>query len=333
MTTDNHRYLLDMGFQILFKDMNISAQDVLRHAQLPLDLLSRKSPSVTAEEYLRLWNGLVYVMRDMPLFPLEFALATTAESFSPPIFACFCSENLNVAATRLSHYKPLVGPLRLDIKQNSQRTIVACNLLPYLGIMPPTLVAMELAWWVRVVRLATREHIVPLAVHSTIEIPHHEKYEDYFGVGIQHDTFSGVSFSAADAARPFLTASDGMWSIFESELNMRMQDLEKESSFRDRVRACLMEILASGQYSMSDVASRLAVSTRTLQRRLKAENTTFQQELDTLREELARNYLKRSDYTSGQIAFLLGYEDPNSFFRAFRSWTGQTPEVVRASIQ
>ncbi|MEL6525713.1 MAG: AraC family transcriptional regulator, partial [Chloroflexota bacterium] len=48
-----------------------------------------------------------------------------------------------------------------------------------------------------------------------------------------------------------------------------------------------------------------------------------------LREELARSYLTTSDYTSGQIAFLLGYEDPNSFFRAFRSWTGQTPEVVR----
>ncbi|MEO1289217.1 MAG: helix-turn-helix transcriptional regulator, partial [Chloroflexota bacterium] len=97
--------------------------------------------------------------------------------------------------------------------------------------------------------------------------------------------------------------------------------------------ACLMEILASGQYTMSDVADRLAVSPRTLQRRLQAEDTSFQKELDKLREELARNYLEKSSYSSGQIAFLLGYEDPNSFYRAFRSWTGQTPEVVRAGVQ
>jgi len=114
---------------------------------------------------------------------------------------------------------------------------------------------------------------------------------------------------------------------------MRMQDLEKDATFRDRVRACLMEILASGHYSMADVATRLAVSPRTLQRRLRQEDTSFQKELDSLREELARNYLAKSDYSSGQIAFLLGYEDPNSFFRAFRSWTGETPEVVRAQVQ
>ncbi|MCC6612982.1 MAG: helix-turn-helix transcriptional regulator [Anaerolineae bacterium] len=53
----------------------------------------------------------------------------------------------------------------------------------------------------------------------------------------------------------------------------------------------------------------------------------------TAYNRLARTYLAKSDYSSGQIAFLLGYEDPNSFFRAFRAWTGQTPEGVRAQAQ
>ena len=124
-----------------------------------------------------------------------------------------------------------------------------------------------------------------------------------------------------------------MWSIFEPQLNQRMQDLTQNATYTEKVRACLMEIMASGQYRVGDVASRLALSPRTLQRHLSNEGTSFQQVLDGLREELARNYLAKSEYSSGQIAFLLGYEDPNSFFRAFRGWTGQTPEVVRASIQ
>lgn len=325
-----HKYVVDAGWQVMLKDMGLSAQDILRHARLPLDLMSRKSPSVTAEEYFRLWDGMSYMLRDEPTFPLQIVRRITTEAFSPPIFASYCSPNLNVALRRIAHYKPLVGPMRLDVTQNSHQTTVAFSGLPESGPISPLLIAFELAFWVEIARRATREHIVPLAIHTTIDLPEVKTYEAYFGVQVQRDIFNGVSFSAEDAARPFLTANDQMWAIFEPNLNMRMQDLDADANFRDKVRACLMEIMASGQYSMADVASRLAVSTRTLQRRLNDEGTTFQKELDSLREELARNYLSKSDYSSGQIAFLLGYEDPNSFFRAFRSWTGQTPESVRA---
>ena len=77
------------------------------------------------------------------------------------------------------------------------------------------------------------------------------------------------------------------------------------------------------------MAKRLAVSTRTLQRRLGDEGTSFQRELNGLREELARHYLTTSHYSSGEISFLLGYDDPNSFIRAFHAWTGLTPERAR----
>ncbi|MEM9952737.1 MAG: AraC family transcriptional regulator ligand-binding domain-containing protein [Chloroflexota bacterium] len=327
------KYPLDMGWQIMFKDLGISAQDVLHQARLPLDLLAEQPPSLTGEQYFQLWDAMNVVMRDKPAFPLRFAQAMTVEAFSPPIFACFCSDNLTVAAKRLSYYKPLVGPLRLDVQTSPQQTRIVIGALPEFGTLPSSVVAMELAWWVHLVRMATRDQIVPLAIHTTVDIADKAEYEVFFGTHIRKGSFNAVTFSAQDAKRPFLTASDDMWAIFEPKLNKRMHELEADASFAERVRACLMEILASGQYTMSDVADRLAVSPRTLQRRLRAEDTSFQKELDTLREELARNYLEKSSYTSGQIAFLLGYEDPNSFYRAFRSWTGQTPEVVRAGVQ
>jgi AraC-like DNA-binding protein len=332
-TMDNRKYPIETGWQLLFKDMGISPQDVLRQARLPLDLLSRKSPRITGKEYLRLWAGLATVLRDNPIFPLDFATSTTPETFSPPVFACFCSPNLNVAAKRIAYYKPLVGPIRLTVQTIDQRTTIRIGSLPEYGDLPPSLVATELVWWVHMPRLATREHLVPLSVHTTVDIPEQAVYEDYFGVRLTRSDFSGVTFSARDAERPLLTASDAMWSIFEPQLNQRMQDLTQNSTYTDKVRACLMEIIASGQYNVGDVASRLAVSPRTLQRHLRNEGTSFQQVLDGLREELARNYLAKSEYSSGQIGFLLGYEDPNSFFRAFRAWTGQTPQAVRASVQ
>ncbi len=327
------RYRVDKGWDVLAKDLGISAQDILRSAQLPLDLFSNKNATLDADEYFRLWNALGVVLRDNPTFPLTVVQAFTAEAFNPPLFACYCSENLNIAAKRIAYYKPLIGPMRLDVRQNSKQTTISFHGLPENAAPPPSLIAMELAFWVHITRRATRENIVPLAVHTTINIPELDEYEHYFGTRVSKATFNGVTFSAHDANRPFLTANEAMWDIFEPQLNKRMKDLEADSNFRDRVRACLMEILASGQYSMADVASRLAISPRTLQRRLKSEGTTFQKELDNLREELARNYLSKSEYSSGQIAFLLGYEDPNSFFRAFRAWTGQTPEYTRTALR
>lgn len=329
---NNRKYPLDMGWRVLFKDLNISPQDVLRHANLPLDLLSRKAPMVNATEYFKFWDGIAAVLRDNPTFPLDLATSITSEMFSPPMFACFCSQNLSIAANRIKHYKPLVCPLRLTVESTDQQTTIKFGTVSdSLGISP-SVIAMELAWWVHMPRLATRERIIPLSVHTTVDIPDKSAYEDYFRVRLSKSDFSGITFAANDMQRPFLTANDAMWSIFEPELNQRMQDLTQNATYTERVRVCLMEILASGQYNVDDVATRLAVSRRTLQRHLRNEGTSFQKVLDGLREELARNYLSKSEYSSGQIAFLLGYEDPNSFFRAFRSWTGKTPEVVRASI-
>lgn len=330
---DNHKYPIETGWQIIAKDMNISPQDILRHAGLPLDLLSRKSPMITGQEYFRLWNGLAIVLRDNPTFPLDFAMSTTPETFSPPVFACFCSPNLRVAAMRIAQYKPLVGPIRLFVQTINAQTTIGVGALADYHDLPPSLIAAELAWWVHMPRLATREHLLPLSVHITVDIPEKAAYEEYFGVRLTKSDFNGVTFSAQDAARPFLTANDAMWSMFEPQLNQRMQDLSQNATYTERVRACLIEILAGGQYNVGDVASRLAVSPRTLQRHLRNEGTNFQQVLDRLREELAHHYLAKSEYSSGQIGFLLGYEDPNSFFRAFRAWTGQTPEFVRSNIQ
>jgi AraC-like DNA-binding protein len=333
MNTENKKYIVDMGWQVLLRDLGLSAEDVLRHAHLPLDLLNRKSPTLTAEEYFRLWGGLAYMMRHETTFALKLGQAISVEAFSPPIFACFCSANMTIAFKRLGQYKPLVGPFRLDVKHNHQGIVVTLSGISDNHPVPHSLIATELVFMTHLVRIATREHIIPQAVTMTVPPPESHAYADFFGVDIVHGTSNSLHFSSQDAQRPFLTINDTMWSIFEPELISRMNSLDKEAGFRERVRACLMKILASGEYGMADVAKHLSISTRTLQRRLQEEGTTFQKELDELREELARNYLSKSDYSSGQIAFLLGYEDPNSFFRAFRAWTGKTPEGIRTAVQ
>ena len=326
------RYSFDKGWKALLHDLDVEPQDVLRHSHLPLDLLSRKSIPITGEEYFRFWKSLAHVTRDDPTFYLRMVQAISTETLSPVLFAAFSSDDLNTALHRISKYKPLVGPLHMIVDQNTRyTTIVFAGALDDVSV-PHNLIIVELAFWVHVARMATREQIIPKSVHMAFEPPERQAHKAFFGSPIILSDFNGLTFEAADAAKPFLTSNHAMWSILQPGLNKRLQEITQEASFRERVRVCLLETLASGQYSMADVASKLAISSRTLHRRLQAEGTTFQKVLDELREELARHYLSASDYSSTEIAFLLGYEETNSFYRAFRAWTGQTPENIRSII-
>ena len=135
--------------------------------------------------------------------------------------------------------------------------------------------------------------------------------------------------SAIDAARPFLTANESMWKFFEPELRRRLGLLTGAATTAERARGALLELLPAGECSMHAVANKLGTSTRTLQRRLTEEQKSFQQLLNQTREELARHYLKTTKLSGAEISFLIGFEHPSSFFRAFSEWTGQTPEQAR----
>ncbi|GAA0230685.1 AraC family transcriptional regulator [Cryptosporangium japonicum] len=154
---------------------------------------------------------------------------------------------------------------------------------------------------------------------------------EYLGAPILEETGHAITFAAGDPTRPFLTENEQMWQFFAPDLRRRLSDLRATASVTDRVRAALHETLPSGDPSMPAVAKQLAVSSRTLQRQLRQEGTTFQAILATTREDLARHYLGHSSMRSTEIAYLLGYDDTNSFYRAFRTWTGTTPDTIRTT--
>jgi AraC-like DNA-binding protein len=118
-----------------------------------------------------------------------------------------------------------------------------------------------------------------------------------------------------------------------SYLRRRLSGLSAGAGLSERVRAALLDMIPSGLSSADDVADKLAVSRRTLQRRLEQGGTRFKTLLASVREQLARHYIVHSDLPYNQISFLLGYQDPNSFFRAFHAWAGMTPDAARALSQ
>lgn len=87
--------------------------------------------------------------------------------------------------------------------------------------------------------------------------------------------------------------------------------------------------LSGGDPRLDSVARRLAMSPRTLQRRLKEQGVLFGDLLDAMRFEAAKTYLARRDIASREVAYLLGFAEQSSFNRAFKRWAGQTPAEFR----
>ncbi len=88
-------------------------------------------------------------------------------------------------------------------------------------------------------------------------------------------------------------------------------------------------LLPDGKAQVQTIAKNLALSVRTLSRRLSDEGVTYADVVDQLRRSLALQYLKEPDMSLSQISWLLGYEGSTSFNHAFRRWTGRSPSAAR----
>jgi AraC-like DNA-binding protein len=101
-------------------------------------------------------------------------------------------------------------------------------------------------------------------------------------------------------------------------------------TLRASVENEVQKLLPHGKALRQTVATALAMSTRTLARKLADEGTTFEEVVDSLRRSLALQYVKERGLSLSQVAWLLGYEEPASFNHAFRRWTGLSPSLARS---
>lgn len=323
------RFTLDPSIKALLNDLGVRPARVLRRAQLPTDLFGRGPAALTPGEYFRFWEALDVESGDRDL-AVAIGKSISVEMFNPPIFAALCSPDLATAAQRIATYKPLIGPMRLEVEHSGDGLTIEYR-WPAGMTPPPLLATAELVFWAALARIATRHHVRPVQVSVPQPIADPAALEGFFGARVRSGRAHGIVFAPGDAQRAFLTENEQMWRFFAPELRRRLSDLRAADSIADRVRAALHETLPAGGSAMSAVTKYLAVSPRTLQRQLHLEGTTFLEVLASTREDLARHYLSHSALRTAEIAYLLGYDDSNSFYRAFRSWTGTTPDALRAA--
>lgn len=320
-------YPLDATWGTVLRDLHVAPADVLRRAGLPGDLLDNPSARLLPAEYYRFWSAVEALTGD-PLLALQMTRAVTADALTPLAFAALCSPHMLAAAERVGRYKALVSPTHVGVRDDGAHVVVEFS-WPAPPPPPTSLVLKELLVLVVLVRVATREPVRPVTVTTTVLPTPLAPYEEFLGTTLRRGPRHEVTFTRTDATRPFLTSDEAMWQAFQPALHRRLRDDGPPSTATRRVRAALFEALPTGLVTLEQVARRLGTSARTLQRQMEAEGTSFQRVLSETRATLARHYLESTALPTTEIALLLGYNEANSFSRAFKSWTGTTPGAVR----
>ncbi len=135
---------------------------------------------------------------------------------------------------------------------------------------------------------------------------------------------NALVFARSWLDHPTIEADPALSKVLGAQAAREAKGRPRSNDLRSTVRGAIREELRGQTPALPSVARRLAVSERTLQRRLDDEGSSFQVELETVRQSLAQSYVKQPEIPFSEIAFALRYSDLRSFARAFKRWTGKT---------
>lgn len=158
-------------------------------------------------------------------------------------------------------------------------------------------------------------------------------YTEVLGAPVRFEAgWTGFSFDAVALDLPMTGANPRIGKYLQQQADAQLHDRgpsPTEELLEARVRALIDANLLAGTSDQGTIAQALGMSTRSLQRGLRARSTSFARELEEVRRSRAQELLRRPELSVAEVAFMLGYTNPRAFYRSFRRWTGRTPTDYR----
>ncbi len=312
------------------EDAHVDYAQLLQNIGMAPDKVGDLDYRYSQEQVTSLWIAAVEATGDSN-FGLKVARHIRPSTFHVVGYAMSCSSTLKRAAERFAHSARLISDaaavsftpagdnylLKVDLNTGGRQPI-------YQTI--DTIVAgfLMLCEWIQ------SAAVVPIEVKFRHRKPADDRdYHDIFRCKIRFgQKENSILFRGSDLEKPVPSANEELAMLLD-EMAARHLAYRFTSRFSLKVRNALVGQLPNGEPSKNETARLLGMTERTLLRRLRDENTTFQELLDRLREKLAFDYLRRDDLTMEKIAYLLGFSSSSAFSRAFVRWTGQRPSDWR----
>lgn len=320
----NHfRIPASMGVRL--EALGVSPAVVLRRAGLPSDLFERPLTQLNTDAVFALWRALTEVSGRADI-GVVLGSESRVEHFPAAILAALAAPDFGTAVDQLARYKRLTCPEDVVQTVRAREWKIQFRWLAAEGPEPNAIIDCSFAWVLTIGRRGTGQNLSPLRVELRRPRGRVGVLERHFRCPVHCGKKADVIvFRASDARLPFLTRNEELRAILSPHFDRELQRQAGVDSVVDLVRDVIRDGLSGRKPGIAEVARELHQSPRTLQRRLRAAGYSYHQLLDDARRQLARHHLSNPALELNEVAFLLGYENGNSFVRAFRAWEGSPP--------
>ncbi len=311
--------------------VGLDREELLQSAEVNLDDPVGDAMQAQVDAHMRLWAAAA-VADPRPALPLLVGMAVPFGAYG--VVDYLGSSSLCVASgmRQLERFFGLITDvvgLRL-VEESGRRGVEVRVLRPLPGVACFG-VLYTLGVTVAHLRYATPAPLEVSEVWLTHPPSDPTEFEAALGGPVRFGALRTVFFlSDASWDAPCTRSEPALHAVLERHALEAAARRGLGSRLIDKLWPRIARLLRDGQPTLDDVALHVAMSARTLQRRLKAEGTSFSELVDRVRQSLASRYLSEQDRSVAEVAWLLGYSDASAFVRAFERWTGMTPGRFRS---
>lgn len=267
-------------------------------------------------------------------FPLRIAGHAHPSTFSILGYSMMASESLRDMLQRLARYKRIVSnTCRLELHDAPRTVTLRMQIARDVDGRPVLSQGTVSGFFSVVLHFMRQLHdpaFAPLSAGMTGRPPAFaDALADDLACRLSFDaTANHLVFDRSDLETPLPTANPQITRVHERLLVQSLARLDREDMV-SAVRSQIMDSLPMGPPSQAELAGRLHMSRRHLQRKLGQQGTSYKALLDETRRSLALQHLQEGQLSLGEISYMLGFSSVNNFSRAFQRWMGVPPGLYR----
>lgn len=306
--------------------IGLDARALSSHAGLPAGIAQRAS--VDTQEFFALWRAIVELTGDT-LIGLRIGSESNPGQLEAAAIAALHSATFGDALARMARYKRLCCPEEIRVELSGRVARLSFHWILADESPPHAISDAAFAAAHAIARRGSGRVVTPLRLELVRRPADTSPYAAHFGCEVVTGCLMDALVYDSDALdTPFVSRNEDLLAVLVPALDARLDALG-EPAIDARARSVLARMMRGDRPSIEMLARELDISPRSLQRRLGESGTSYQALLDQVRLETARRLLAETAFSPGEIAFFLGFEEANSFQRAFRRWEGRTPTQWR----
>lgn len=271
---------------------------------------------------------------DDPGFGVRWGAAVRVRDLGLLGYVISYSATLGAALRRVAQYRHVIGPaVASALEISDPRHVALVEHHPAPGAELPPWTDFRLAAALSACRQITGVEIVPAEVAFAYDQPANTfEHRRFFRCPLRFgQSASKIIFLKQDMHLPVPRADETLAGYLSERAERELRSLLEGASMKHRVRSAIWAAMTGGRATLPHIASALRMPPRTLQRRLAEEGTSLQTEIEDVRRSMAMATLRDRSIPVEDVAFMLGYAEPSTFFRSFKRWTGTTPDRYRRS--